>query len=423
MKDYAAIYDSENDASSLEQKWYLKQESVRGVLAVPTDTDYFYALEGGTIDYSQPFDESPQRSGRHLNNIVKSKKTLSWGFQTFINIDEAVSPGGPTEIDQAVRTLWTSLMGREYVRVSGPDPFDGLEYSNNVAPSTSFSLFSVVDKFAQQSRGNFVQSGNFSFPGDGQAQIDWAGNGKDALTIGLAKSVIDNNAGTTVTVGVGEGRQMKPLGLVMIIKADGVTRSTDSLNGTALVVKSIAGDVITLEDTGGSPLTLADADGSGTPVYLVYYEPENPIAIDNPIVGLRGQFIIDGLPPQSCVRSLTVNMTNGHELIDYCAGEDSLGDSLFVPGDRFRADVELTLNMNTPLVAFFRDVEEFVFKDIDSALGDVLGRHFRILLPRVIFPVPPIPVPGSGSIPVTFAGGKALQTALGAADECQPSFR
>ena len=226
MKNYLDIYESENDASSLEQKWYLKLEGSRGVLALPTDTDFFYALEGGTIDYGQGFDESPHRSGRHVNNTIKQKKALSWGFQTFINIDEAVSPGGPTEIDPAIRLLWRSLMGKEFVRVLGPDLFDGLEYSTESAPNVTFSLFSVVDKFAQQARGCFVEAGNFTFPGDGQAQIDWSGMGKDAFTVGIAKSIIDNSGLSTVTLVAGDGRQMKVGAVVMIITGTGSTRSS-----------------------------------------------------------------------------------------------------------------------------------------------------------------------------------------------------
>ena len=96
---------------------------------------------------------------------------------------------------------------------------------------------------------------------------------------------------------------------------------------------------------------------------------------------------------------------------------------LFIPGNRFRAEVELVVNMNKEMVIFYRDVEEFVTKSIEADLGDVLSRFFKILLPKVQFPVPPIHVPASGSIPVTFSGGKALQTALDAADEVQPTFR
>lgn len=428
MKNFQDIYENGNDSSALEQKWYAKVESTRGVLAAPSDSDFFYALEGGTIDFQQPFEESPHRSGRHRNNIIKSKKTQSWSFDTFINIDEAAIPGDPSEIDPAIRMLWTSLLGKEFIRTTGGgDPFDGLEYSSTSSPSITFSLFSVVDHFAQQARGCFVQEGAFSFPGDGQAQVSWSGDGKDALTIGIGKSTANNNTGSTVTLEAGDGRQMKVGGLVMLITTGGaepgVDRSTDSPAGTALRVDSIAGDVVTLTDLAGSPVVLADADGTTNPVYLAYYEPKNPVAIDNPIVGLRGGFTIGGLSAQNCIRSLSVTMSNSHELVNYCAGEDSLGGPLFIPGDRFRADVELVVNMNKEMVAFYRDTEDFITKSIEADLGDTSLPFFKMILPKVQFPTPSIPVPATGSIPVTFGGGMALQTSLGAADECQPSFR
>lgn len=423
MKDYAAIYNSSNDASSLEQKWYLKAEGTRGVFSAPLDADFFYALSGGTIEFAQGFEVSPHRSGRHVNNIIKQKKTLGWSFTTFFNIDETVSPGGPTEIDQAIRSLFTSLMGREFVRTLGPDPFDGLEYSSINAPDLTFSLYSVVDKFAQQARGCFVSDCNMTFPGDGQAQLEWSGNGKNATTVGMSTSVIDNDAGSTITVAAGEGRQFKEDGLVMIIEADGTTRSADTPNGTPAIVSDVTGDVVSLVDTGGAPIVLADSNGSVTPIYLVYYEPEAPVAIDNPIVGLRGSITIGGLSAANCIRSLQISTSNNHELVDYCFGQDSLAGPLFVPGDRFTATIELVINMNKEMVAFYRDVEEFVTKAIDLELGDNTSRFFKAILPKVQFPLPPIPVPDSGSIPVTFSDGVAMQTQQDAADEFQPSFR
>jgi hypothetical protein len=42
-------------------------------------------------------------------------------------------------------------------------------------------------------------------------------------------------------------------------------------------------------------------------------------------------------------------------------------------------------------------------------------------VPKAIFPVPEIPVPDTGTIPVTFTGN-AYQTTLDAADEVTVSF-
>ena len=63
-KNYASIFNSANDAISLEQRLYLKEEVSRGVFETPLGTDHFLTLPGGAINYEQPFESSPQRSGR-----------------------------------------------------------------------------------------------------------------------------------------------------------------------------------------------------------------------------------------------------------------------------------------------------------------------------------------------------------------------
>jgi hypothetical protein len=337
-KNYAAIYENTNDASALEQQWFIKEETSRGVLEAPTDTDFLFALSGGTLEYSQPFESSPHRTGRHHNSFIKQKKTMSWNLSTFFNIDTALGAPGVGEIDQAIRTLWTSLTGNE--NVGGGSPV----YTSVTAPAITFSMFSNSDKFAQQGSGCFVQDGTANFPGDGQATL--------AITIGIGKTTADNNLGNTITLEAGDGRQMAVGGLVMLIEADGTTRSDDTPNGTPRTVTDVTGDVITVD---GAPL--ADADGTGGDIYLCYYEPESPVGIDDPQVGLQGSVTIAG-HTTGCVRSLVLSMANGHEVTDYCFGEDSLAGVLFVPGDRFSATVSVQLNMSKAMVALFRDIEE-----------------------------------------------------------------
>lgn len=413
-KNFAAIYNNTNDASALEQQWFLKEETTRGVLAAPTDTDFLFALSGGTLEYAQPFESSPHRTGRHHNSFIKQKKTMSWSFSTFFNLDpKAGSPAAPM-IDQPVRELWESLTGRE--TEGGAD----LTYDSQTAPAITFSLFSNSDKFAQQGSGCFVQDGTANFPGDGQATMDWSGMGKTAITIGIAAlDAVDNNGGNTITLVAADGRQMSKNGLVMLIEADGTTRSADTPNGSPRTITDITGDVVTVDGA-----ALADADGTGGAIYLAYYEPESPEGIDDPLVGLTGSIVIAG-HSNNCIRNLTLNMANGHEVVDYCFGEDALSGPLFVPGDRFSATVSMQINMSKSMVGLFRDIEEFVEQDITLILGDTTpnaGQYFQLLLPKVIFPVPTISIPESGSIPVDFSDGIALQTGLSAGDEVEAKF-
>ena len=166
---------------------------------------------------------------------------------------------------------------------------------------------------------------------------------------------------------------------------------------------------------------LADADATGARIFLAYYEPENPAAINDPQTGLEGSLTIGALSSVGCVRSIGVSATNNHELQDACFGEEGLGGPLFVPGGRFTAEVTIELNMNAELAGFLNDKKQFTGDDIDIVLGDATGRHMTLDLPSVIFAVPEINVPESGTIPISFVGN-AYQTALDAADELTISY-
>jgi hypothetical protein len=404
-KNYASIYNSTGDSSALNQRFFIKQELARGTMAVPAASDYFFALSGGSINFSQPITSSPHRSGRHNNNTIKEKKTLEWSLPTFVNIDTA-SAQGVGELEGGLRVLWKSLLGKESVPAE-------VQYDSSEDPSITFTLFEVGDKWAKQSRGNFVDACEISLPGDGQSQLNWSGMGVEAYLVGIGKSTIDNNGANTITVQAGEGKQFPVGALVMLVEADGSTRSDDTASGSARKVVSVTGDIITLDGA-----ALADADGSAAAVYLCYYEPVMTGAegIDNPQTGLVGTFTSASIPGMPCVRSATITVTNGHEIVNYCWGTDAAYGAIFVPASRLEVDVSIELNLNKDTVAFYNAVQSFEAQDLNFKLGDAAGRHLEIDLPKAIFQVPSISVPENGSIPVSFEG-KAYQSALDAADE------
>ena len=72
-------------------------------------------------------------------------------------------------------------------------------------------------------------------------------------------------------------------------------------------------------------------------------------------------------------------------------------------------------------MGFLNSLRDFQGEDVTLILGDATGRHMKIDVPKVIFPVPEISVPDTGTIPVSFTGN-AYQTALDAADEVTVSF-
>ena len=407
-KNYASIYASANDSIALEQKIFIKEESSRGVLAAPTGADFIYTLNGASVNFTQPIESSPHKSGRHHTSIIKQKTTTNWTMPTFFNIDTTLGAASVAEIDPGMRVLYKSLMGKE----SAGAP---LTYTTEDPPSITFSIFEVGDLWSKQAPGAFVEAGNASFPGDGQAQVEWSGMAKTALLVGMSKS-ITANAANVVTVAATEGTRFPVGAKVMIIKNDGVTRSTDTPDGSPRTVTAATATTVTVD---GAILT--DANGTVNPVYLVYYEPATPVAVNDPQTGLAGSITIAGLGSADCVRSASLNMTNNHEPQDFCFGEEGLGGRIFTPGGRFTAELTLELNLNHELVEFLNGLKDFTGEDITLILGDSAGRHLQIEVPKDIFPIPEISVPDTGTIPVTFVGN-AYQTGLDVADEVTISF-
>lgn len=406
-KDFAAIYASGNDAIALEQKIFLKEETTRGTLVAPTATDVMLANTGASVNFTQPVESSPVRSGRHHTNIIKQKTETTWTLPSFFHIDSSLGSASDAEIDLAYRLLWKSMLGKEAI---GP-----LTYTSAVAPDTTFSIFNNGDQWALQSPGAFVQGANVTLPGDGDATVEFSGDAKTAYLIGIGKSNISNNTGNTITVQTGEGKRFVVGGMVMLIEADGTTRSADTPDGSPRTITDVTGDVITVDGA-----VLADADFSVTDGYLCYYEPSTSTGINDPQTGLQGSVTVVGLTTD-CVRSVSFNMTNNHEMKNFCYGEAGLGGNLFTPGDRLTVEVGMELNLNHDLVEFLNKVSDFTGEDLTVKLGDPSGRHAEFTLPKVIFPRPEISVPDTGTIPISFTGN-AYQSALDAADELTLKF-
>jgi len=409
MKNYPSLYASGNDSSALEQKIFAKVETVRGTMVLPTGADFIWTLNGASVKYTQPFESSPHKSGRHHTNGIKQKTDTTWTIPAFFNIDETLVAAGVAEIDPAVRLLHKSMFGNE--NVTGGSPV----YDTSLIPDVTFTVMEIGDVWAKQTPGAFVESANMTFPGDGQAQTEWAGSAKTSYLVGIGKSIIANSA-HTVTLQTGEGARFPVGSKVMIIDATN-TKSADTPAGSARTVTSVTGDVVTVDGA-----VLADADGSITPVYLVYFEPETPVAINNPVTGLMGSITIAGYSTiDNCIRSFGINSTNNHEKLNYCYGSDGLGGALFAPGGRFNCEVTMELNVNKELVSFLNNLKEFTGNDITLILGDAAGRHLQVEFPKIIFTIPELPIPDTGSIPVSFTG-LAYQTGMDLADEITLSY-
>lgn len=414
-KNFATIYASSNDANALEQKIYIKEETVRGTMVVPANTDFIFHRAGGSHNFSQPVRSSDHKSGRHHTSIIKEKTSTEWSLPTYVSIDETLGAAADTQIDPAMRVLLKSMLGRE---TTGP-----LTYSAADDPSTSFSFFEIGDQFAKQSPGNFVESLTMNFPGDGDASFDFAGMGKTQYMCGIGQSTTNNTGGNTVTLQAGEGERFFVGGIVMLIEGDGTTKSADTPLGSPRTVTAIAGDVVTVDG-----VALGDADGSGgagTEIYLVYYDPSETgteaTAINNPVTGLSGSVSIVGLSNVDCVRSATITLANNHKLYNDCYGEEGLSNKLFAPNGRLTVELSLVLIMNKDLVGFINSQRNFEGENITIVLGAAAGRRMQVDIPKAIFSVPEVSVPESEIIEVTFTGN-CYQSALDAADEITVQF-
>jgi len=409
-KNYSTLYASANASIALEQRFFLKAETTRGEMIAPTNTDYLFTLGGGSITYSQATESSPHRSGRHHTSFIKKKKELSFSFSTYFNIDSTKVAAGTDEVDVPVRVLFKSLLGAE-------DTSSGLKYTPAI-PNITFTLHEVGDKWARQSRGNFINNATLNFPGDGEATVEWSGNGRDAVLVGLGKSETTNAGDVTVTLVTGDGDKFKSAigGMVMIVKSNGTSRSTDTATPRKIV--SVVGDVVTLD---GADLT-SDSDGAAlTPVYLCYWEPSAPVGINDPQTGLEGSFSLVGYS-SVCIRSCSIAISNDHEVVNYCYGTDGLSAPYYVPGSRLNIVPTIESNLSDELIKLFQDVQAFNAQNITLVLGPAAGRRLEIAMPKVLFKVPSYAVPETGSIPVSFEG-QAEQTVLDAEDEIYVHFK
>jgi len=411
-KNFAAIYADAGDSKAIEQKFFVKEEVTKGLFVAPAGTDHLIHT-GGSLRFAQPRTTSPHKTGRHHNNVIPEKTVTEWNIESSINIDTGEAAGA-TELDLAVSTLYKSLMGKRTIS-------SGVIFTSEDAPSISMTIIENGDKWGKQAVGCFVNEGTIEMPGDGRPTHSFSGNGKTLYKVGIGKSTSDANAGNIITLDVpAEAKRFPVNSQVMIVGTAGVIRSADTPDGSPRKVTASNSTTGAITVDGA---VLADADGSAADIYLCYYEPETPTAIDNPLSGLVGSLAVDNLPNRDCMRSASISINNNHELVDYCYGKDGLGDVLFVAGDRVTVGLDLEINWNDELLEWWNTHRATITADdIDLIAGDATSRHYKLDLPRVIFNIPEVANPETGSIPVTLSTENALQSALDAADELTISY-
>lgn len=396
-KNYKNIYEAGADSSAIDQRFYLRVETEKGEFATPQDGDFFYHM-GGTINHEQPFEASKQKSGRHNVTTIRKKETSSWTLSTYINQNDQ------NGVDEAIKTLLLSLLGNR----TG-DPVEA--YDSSVAPNVSFSLLEVSDLWSRQSPGSFVQGATFKFPGDGESMIEWSGSSKTTQFAGIGK--IQSVDGSNLVLEDGDVEQFTRGALVMLIKEDGVTRASDTPGGASRIIEDID---ISQNRVRLSSDPIADAVPGD---YLVYYEPERPVASTRAVIGLTGEFRIRGtvLP----IRNFEVSVQNNHELHDYYYGTASLGPRLYSASKRLMIEPTVQVNVDKNVISMISSAKRFEQQNYQIRLGGEGETNLLIDLPKVQIKVPSFSVPDEGSIPIDFQG-TALATSEDEADEIKISI-
>jgi hypothetical protein len=378
---------------------------------LPGNADLILIKGSGSLTESQELLDSEHKSGRHNTSYILGKSDENWSFPTYFNLNKSAL-NGSAAIDTPMKVLLESALGKTSVGLVNSE----FIANASAAPDVTFTMMEVGDVSAKQAIGGYVEESEFNLPGDGQAMANFSGKAGSVTIVGIGKSTTIQAATNVFTCDdVGEGKNFPIGSYVMIIKADGVTRSTDTATLTARKVTAVTAGAVTLD---GAALTADSNGGPSTPVYLVYYEPPAPVAVDAPETGLVGDIISTKLPAGYCFRSLTIKCTNNHEPVDYCFGTKGLHAPFYIASGRLMVTASAELNWSKKIVSFYNRVKANESVDILAVLGAPTGRRFEFSLPKIYFSVPAVETPESGSIPVTFEG-KGYQTVLDAADEIE----
>lgn len=399
MKNYKTIYESSNHSSALSQSCYLVEETDKAVFTPPQDDDLLRHLPGGQITIERPLESSSERSGRHHLSARAGKISTNWQFKTNIHMKKEIG------LAPALETLFRHLLGNK----------DGRVYSAKTPPSKTFTLLECSDSWARQAVGAYVDSATIDLPGDGEASVDWQGNARIGYHVGITACDTDNNGGNEITV---REPERLPVGAaVMILKADGVTRSNDmsELLPFRTVISHKENGIIEID---GAKLT--DCSGTEKPIYIAYYEPDNPQSFDNPLLGHDGKIEIEGF--NQSVKSLSLAITNNHEKEEGVFGSKGLGPDVYNAVNRLTVEPTSIVNMSHKTLSLINQVAAIKPQAMESILGFDNSLCMKIKLPRVFFNQPGFSVPDEGTTTVELKG-TAYQTEINKGDEIEISFQ
>lgn len=364
--------------------------------------DWFWVTKMG-IKHSQEFEMSLHKSGRQASNIIKKKKMLEGDVEMYVNMGAGASP----EIDESVALLLQCVFGQKTVGANS------ISFDQKQPPSTYFSVLQGNNIFNRVANGCYVKNFTVTLPGDGEATMKFTMKGRESKECSIGKtSALVNNA-TNVVLVAGEEDNFEENALVMIVDTDGRTVLA-GVDGT-LKVSSINRTTHTL--TLNSNITCASG------AFVVPWLPHvfGFGGIDNPVTGLQGSVSFDGgVTTIEEIRSVEISVDPKTEDLDNFYGTDT--NRGYIVGDRSEIAVKVEMVLSASQFKKIQQTRRFESFSMKVVLGPASGRRLEIECPRVLYKIPGVEIPDTGSIPVTFEGF-ALQQNVGSLDAILLSFK
>lgn len=373
-----------------------------GTEAAGTAGADFLLMTKASMKVAQPFEMSPHKSGRQASSTIKKKISADGDVECLFNLST-----GALAIDTAVALLLETILGRK--TVSGA----AITFDAGQAPNKYFTAVQGSNIFGRSFNGGYGKSLTMSFPGDGEAKFTVPVKFRNGLyaSIGKINGAVNNSA--NVILENGESPRFDVDARVMVVDADGRT----VLYGADGSLK------VNSRTDAAHTLVLSGAVTVGDNGFVVPFMPHvfDQVAIDNPVTGLQGSVSLDGGSTTiEEIRSAEVVFDPKVEDLDKFYGSSTnMGR---VVSDRAEIKVKVELTMSASQMHRIVQSKEFLALGVKIVLGPADGRRVEITLPKVLFSVPPMELPDSGSVVATLEG-VCLQSASGRLDAISIAYK
>ena len=246
-----------------------------GSEAAGTDDQDFFLYTTGGINFSQPVESNPHRTGRFHSDVIKSKKVVEFDMDAMLNMDGNAGDS----LDNAIRLLYESMTGSETVV-----PSTSIDYEQAL-PNFTFSVVKASTIFAEYFTGAYVKDYTLTAPGDSPVTQKFTGMGSDGSIAGIGQldgAVVSSATVTLVSAPYAHAERFTEGARVMAVDTDGRT----ILYGADGLLQVNAVDVALNQITLSSAIDLADA------AYIVFWHPGamQQTGRDNIYTDLEGSF-------------------------------------------------------------------------------------------------------------------------------------